>query len=255
VLELEVARDAAHAAGQLLAGLFLQGVQIEHKGDRDLVSVADREAEALIRDRIAAAFPDDLVVGEEGEDVTRAAAAGRRRWYVDPLDGTTNFLKGRRWWGVAIGFCDADDAMRAAVVHLPCWDETFAAARGGGATCNGAPIRCSRVTRLRDALVTSGFSGTDGGNNVDRWGRVLREALAVRANGAIAPDLCAVARGTSDGLWTLRAGPWDVAAGMLIAAEAGAAVTDLEGTPVAGPVQALIVAAPGIADALRDLIR
>lgn len=252
--ELQVALAGAHAAGGLLLELFHAGVETEEKGDRDLVSVADRDAERLVREHIAAVFPNDLVVGEEGEVVSRADAAGRRRWYVDPLDGTTNFLKGRRWWGVSIGFCDADDRMRAGVVHLPCWDETYAAEHGAGATRNGEPVRCSSVATLREALVTTGFPGATGTANVPAWERAMRRALSVRATGALAPDLCAVASGRSDGVWALRPGPWDIAAGMLVASEAGATVTDLDGAPASAPPPTLLAAAPGVHAELLALV-
>jgi myo-inositol-1(or 4)-monophosphatase len=252
--ELQVAAEAAQAAGSLLLLHWRRGVQAEEKSKGDLVSVADRESQALLRDRISAAFPDDLFVGEEGEPVDEEAVRGRRRWYVDPLDGTNNFVKGRRWWGVSIGFCDADDRVTAGVIRMPCWEETFAAALGGGATRNGAPVRCSPVTNLREAWVTTGFPGATGRDNLPPVERVLTHALDVRVMGALAPDLCAVACGRSDGAWSLRPEPWDIAAGMLIAAEAGAAVTDLDGAEASVTGNGLLAAAPGIQPKLRRLI-
>ena len=254
--ELRVAEDAARAAGGLLLGHYQRGVDAEEKSKGDLVSVADLESQALIRDRIAAEFPADLFIGEEGEGVDEAAARGRRRWYVDPLDGTNNFVKGRRWWGVSIGFCDADDQVVAGVVHVPCWGETFAAGLGMGATRNGQTIRCSTVSELREACVTTGFPGPGptGEFNLSAIARVLEWVLDVRAMGAMAPDLCAVACGRADGAWSLRPESWDIAAGMLIAAEAGATVTDLEGQPPNFSGKGLLAATPGIHAELRALI-
>lgn len=252
--ELAVAREAAAAASELLLGYFDKGVEAEAKGDRDLVSVADRDAEAVVRRVIAETFPDDLVVGEEGAEVSAAAAAGRRRWYVDPLDGTTNFLKGRRMWGVSIGFCGPDDRVHVGVVTVPRQGETYAAVRGRGATLDGRPLQVSATSEVRDALFTTG-SHVDPQAQLPAWARVMDAALSLRVTGALAPDLCGVAAGESDGLWAVDPGPWDIAAGIVIAAEAGAVVTDLAGAPVGAPhVDGVVVAPPALhADLLRLL--
>ncbi|HEY8341275.1 MAG TPA: inositol monophosphatase [Egibacteraceae bacterium] len=250
--ELAVAREAAAAASELLLRYFDKGVEVEAKGDRDLVSVADRDAEAVVRRVIAASFPDDLVVGEEGAAVSAADAAGRRRWYVDPLDGTTNFVKGRRMWGVSIGFCGPDDRVHVGVVTVPRQGETYTAVRGHGAARDGRPLRVSTTSAVRDALFTTGSHG-DPRAFLPAWGRVMEQALSLRVTGALAPDLCELAAGESDGLWALEPGPWDVAAGTLIAAEAGAVVTDLAGTPLRAPHVDGVVAAPPTLHA--DLLR
>jgi fructose-1,6-bisphosphatase/inositol monophosphatase family enzyme len=117
--ELSVAVRAGEAAGALLLGHHAAGVLAEWKGAGDPVTVADREAEAVVRVHLQAAFPDDIIVGEEGAQLAEARVRGRRRWYVDPLDGTANFVKRRRRWAVSIGFCGSDDRMAAAAVLAP----------------------------------------------------------------------------------------------------------------------------------------
>ncbi len=159
--ELRVAVEAALRAGRLLLEHFRVGVTAEWKGDRDPVTDADREAEAVIRARIAADFPDDLVVGEEGVALAEEDVRGRRRWYVDPLDGTTNFLKRRRRWAVSVAFCDDDDRMLVGVVHLPVYGETFSAVDGHGARCGDQPIAVTTTADLNEALVEIGALGAD----------------------------------------------------------------------------------------------
>lgn len=257
--ELDIALAAAHAAGALALEYRAQGVDAEWKGVGDLVTAADRAAEDLIREHIAATFPGDMIVGEEGLLVPEHDVSGRRRWYVDPIDGTTNYLKGRHWWAVSIGFCDTDDTLAAGVVHLPVLEETYAAARGNGATRNDEPIHASAVTDLSEALCTSGFPGAVSyaqvsSRNIEVWEAVMHRALSLRAMGAIAPDFCAVADGRADAAWTLGVERWDIAAGTIIAHEAGAVITDLEGAALSGPGRQALVAAPGIHAALLDLI-
>lgn len=257
--ELAVAVAAAREAGNLALAYRERGLRAEYKGVRDVVTAADHASQELIFRRIAEAFPDDGVVGEEGTPPEEDDVRGTRRWYVDPVDGTTNFLKGRHWWGVSIGFCDVDDRLVAGAVHLPSLGEMYAAHEGGGATRNGAPIRCSDVTDMGAALCTSGFPGAasfarTSARNLGAWRLVMGQALSLRATGAIAPDWCAVACGQSDASWTLRVGRWDIAAGIVIAREAGARVTDLDGRPIDGPSSVGVAAAPGIHGRLLELV-
>ena len=257
--ELDVALEAARNGGRIALEHAARGVRAEWKGAGDLVTAADRAVQEAISSGISAAFPSDIIVGEEGDPPPEEAVRGARRWYVDPIDGTSNYLKGRRWWGVSIAYCDADDRIAAGVVHLPALGETFAGARGAGATRNGEPIRCSPVVDLAEALCCSGFPGAESmraasEHNLGPWGRVMRRALSMRATGAVAPDWCAVAAGLADGSWTLGGGRWDLAAGTIIAREAGATVTDLDGIALYGPGTAGIVATPGIHAELLALV-
>ncbi len=248
--EIEVAVAAARAAGALLREHFARGVAPEHKGPGDLVTVADREAEALVRAHLRDAFGDDLVVGEEGPPLEEADVAGRRRWYVDPLDGTTNFVKGQPRWAVAVGFCDAGDRMAASAVCVPLAGETFAAVRGEGATRDGAPIAAADVGP-QDALALFGpLTGITAA-----VGAIAPRVLSVRVTGSTVADLVDLACGRGDLYLGTGQGRWDLAAGTLIAAEAGAVVTDLAGRPVTGPAVEVFAAAPRVHAALLPPLR
>lgn len=253
--ELAVAVAAVEAAGALLSAHFARGVHAEWKGDRDPVTAADREAEELIRAHIAAAFPHDLVVGEEGAVLHEAEVVGRRRWYVDPLDGTTNFLKGRRRWASSVGFCDAGDTMRAGAVRLPLWDETYTGLAGGGAACNGVTTQATSTTDVREALVLIGALGLD--REVERRGIALlgARALSVRVTGSTVADLVDLAAGRADAFWATSPGRWDLAAGVLIASEAGVTATDVAGDPVVATAPTVLAATAGVHADLLAMVR
>jgi myo-inositol-1(or 4)-monophosphatase len=216
----------------------------------DMVTEMDRAAEARIVEGLLGARPDDGMLGEEGTD--RPGTSGVR-WIVDPLDGTTNYLFGLPGFGVSIA-AEHEGQVVAGVVLDVVRDELFAATLGGGATRNGAPIRASAATVLPLALIATGFSYD--AERRRRQAEVLVEVLPrirdIRRFGAAAVDLCSVACGRVDGYWEKGLAVWDLAAGGLIATEAGAVVTDFDGSPaLAG---AVVAAAPGIAEALRELV-
>jgi myo-inositol-1(or 4)-monophosphatase len=247
-----LAEAVARDAGALLRDQ-LDRVRLEvgtKSSATDMVTEMDRAAEERIVAGLLGARPDDGIVGEEGTD--RPGTSGVR-WVVDPLDGTTNYLYGLPGFGVSIA-AEVDGAVVAGVVLDVVRDELFSATLGGGATRDGAPIAPSAVTALPVALVATGFA-----YDAERRGRqaaVLVEVLPrirdIRRFGAAAVDLCSVACGRVDAYYEKGLAPWDLAAGGLIAAEAGAVVTDFwGGPPVAG---AVVAAAPGIADALRALV-
>ena len=191
--------------------------------------------------------PDDGLLAEEGSS---SAGASGRRWVVDPLDGTTNFLYGLPEWAISVALEDPDGLL-VGVVHAPVTDETFVATRGGGATLNGAEIAVSGCYELEMALIATGFS-YDSGQRSDQ-ARLLAELLPrvrdVRRAGAAALDLCAVACGRVDGYYERNLGAWDWAAGSLVAAEAGAAVTPLRGEPTG-----LLATSPGLHDRLYEIL-
>jgi myo-inositol-1(or 4)-monophosphatase len=216
----------------------------------DMVTEMDRAAEAHIVTGLLGARPDDGLLGEEGTD--RSGTSGVR-WIVDPLDGTTNYLYALPGYAVSIA-AEVDGQVVAGVVLDVERDELFSATLGAGATRNGTPIHASPITALPLALVATGFSYD--AERRRRQARVLVEVLPrirdVRRFGAAAVDLCSVACGRVDGYWEKGLQPWDLAAGALIAAEAGAVVTDLDGgRPVTDSV---VAAAPGIAGELRALV-
>lgn len=252
--ELEVARRAVVAAGELLQDHFRRGVRADWKGDRDPVTEADLAAEALIREHLAVAFGDDVVVGEEGADVAEERVRGRRRWYVDPLDGTANFLKRRPRWASSIGFCDADDRLTAAAVATPTTGEVFTATRGGGAWCNDLPVRAADTTDPVEAMTAVGVLDVDLPlDDPVALICVCRGTLSLRVTGSTVSDLCDVAAGRLDGFWSAGAKRWDLAAGILLCREAGATVTESDGSAIADPGSSVLAAAPSVHPALLRL--
>ncbi len=230
VLEFErVAHAAAARAGALLRARHRERHLVSSKSSEvDLVTAVDREAERLILDHLLAAFPDHGVVAEESP-----ARPGREpyTWYVDPLDGTTNFAHGYPQFAVSIALA-RDGELVLGLVHDPMREETFTALRGGGARLNGAPITVSETDELGRALLATGFP-PDRRLRAAFYLTFVRLALergqCVRRAGAASLDLCYVACGRLDGFWEWKLHPWDLAAGRLIVEEAGGRVTDFEG--------------------------
>lgn len=230
--ELAVATQAAHDAGALLLEWRGKVSGLRYKGSVDLVTDADIASERLIADRIAAAFPEDQLLAEEGTAAGQGANHGRR-WIVDPLDGTTNFAHGYPLYAVSIAL-EVDGVVQVGVVYVPTLDEMFAAVRGQGATLNGEPAMVSETEEIIQSMVCTGFAYDPlvRPRNLAPWARFVAEAQAVRRDGAAALDLCYVACGRYDGFWEAELSPWDVAAGSLIVAEAGGTITGYQGQPV-----------------------
>lgn len=231
----EVEAVARRAGDRLMALRALPGeLHLEFKGRRDLVTRADREAERIVVGWLRERFPDHGVFAEEGV-LTPAGRPDREAewvWYVDPLDGTTNFVHGIPCFSVAIGLVRSGVPWLA-VVHVPPLEETYTAVRGHGAFRNGKPITVSRTTDLRDALLATGFSyhrnepGVE--DNSARLARALPACRDLRRIGSAQLDLCWTAAGVFDGFWELHLQPFDVAAGALVVTEAEGRVTDLCG--------------------------
>ncbi len=250
---LELATDLALRAGAAVAGMRSGVVSsaATKSSPTDPVTEADRAAESAIVAGIAEARPDDAIVGEEGTD--RAGSSGVV-WYVDPIDGTVNYLYGIPAYAVSIAV-GLGRSMVAGVVLNPATDELFAASVGAGATRNGLPISVSDRTDLAAALVATGF-----GYQADRR-RAQADVLSallptirdIRRFGSAALDLCAVASGRVDAYYEAGLNVWDYAAGWLIAAEAGATCDDGRGGP---PSERFLVAAgPGIHHQLGERLR
>jgi myo-inositol-1(or 4)-monophosphatase len=226
----------AEEAGARLREFFAHGVETEYKGGVDLVTVADRTSEKLIRERLAAAFPEHGIYGEEG---TRDRLGGEFRWYVDPLDGTTNFAHGFPQFCVSLGLEQRDAALRpeedgrlvAAVIYDPIRDELFAAERGRGARLNGRPMRVSRTPELAEALIATGFPSRKRhqDTNIHFYHEFTLRSHGVRRAGSAALDLAYVAAGRLEAFWEFNLNPWDTAAGILLVEEAGGRVTDFSG--------------------------
>jgi myo-inositol-1(or 4)-monophosphatase len=250
-LRLLAESTAREAGALLLTGLHQARTEVSTKSTAtDMVSEMDRASEALIVKRLLDARPADGMVGEEGTE--RAGTSGVR-WIVDPLDGTTNYLYGLAGFGVSIA-AEQDGTVVAGVVLDVVHDELFAASRGGGATLDGTPIIASSAMDLPRALIATGFS-----YSAERRARqaaalveVLPHVRDIRRFGAAAVDLCAVACGRVDGYFERGLAQWDLAAGGLIASEAGASVTDLRGGPPRP--DSVLACAPGIAADLLDLL-
>ncbi len=219
----------AREAGSLLMSYFDRHIKIEYKGDADLVTVADRRSEALILDKIRAQFPTHDVMGEEG---TRIESGSDYKWYVDPLDGTTNFAHGFPVFCVSLGV-QFRGRSAAGVIYDPTRDEMFSAEAGSGATLNGKTIRVSTTSRLADCLIGTGFPShkRHKNPNIHFYHQITLRSHGVRRAGSAALDLCNVACGRFDGFWEFNLNPWDTAAGVVIAEEAGARITDFAGGP------------------------
>ena len=220
----------AREAGALLMSYFDRHIKIEYKGDVDLVTAADRASEKLIAERLHARWPQHGIVGEEG---TRTDTSAEFRWYVDPLDGTTNFAHGYPVFCVSIALARRDDEIEVGVLYDPTRNELFAAERGRGATLNGKPIRVSKTTRLAESILGTGFPShkRHKNPNIYFYQQITLRSHGVRRAGSAALDLANVAAGRYDGFWEFNLNPWDTAAGVLIVREAGGKVTRFDGTP------------------------
>lgn len=228
----------AREAGARLKEFFAQGVKTEYKGDVDLVTVADRTVEKLIRERLAEAFPEHGIYGEEG---TRDRLEGEFRWYVDPLDGTTNFAHGFPHFCVSMGLeqrpaglkPDQDGTLVAAVIYDPLLDELFTAERGRGAWLNDSPMRVSRTADLGESLIATGFPSRKRHDNpnIHFYQEFTLRSHGVRRAGSAALDLAYVAAGRFEAFWEFNLNPWDTAAGLLLVEEAGGRITNFAGGP------------------------
>jgi myo-inositol-1(or 4)-monophosphatase len=226
--ELETAFAAAADAAALIAGRA-GADRVREKGRADLVTEVDEAAERAIVARLHARFPGDRIVAEE---TSAAAVTSGRRWIVDPIDGTTNFVHGHPFACVSIAFAD-DGGPAVGVIHAPLLGEVFHAVRGGGAFVNGAPIHVSGVDSPARSLLATGFPFKTGKGDLDAYMRLVADAIRathdVRRAGSAALDMAFVAAGRVDGYFEIGLSPWDVAAGIVLVTEAGGRVTGWPG--------------------------
>jgi myo-inositol-1(or 4)-monophosphatase len=226
----------AREAGARLREFFIQGVETEYKGDADLVTIADRTSEKLIRERLGAAFPEHGIYGEEG---TRDRLDGEFRWYVDPLDGTTNFAHGFPQFCVSMGLEQRpaglqpgeDGTLVAGIIYDPMRDEMYTTERGRGALLNGKPIHVSTAPELRVSLIATGFPSRKRHEtpNAHFYHEFTLRSHGARRMGSAALDLAYLAAARLDGFWEFNLNPWDTSAGILLVEEAGGRVTDFAG--------------------------
>jgi len=227
---LEISAEIAREAGALLAKFFERRIGYELKGEYDLVTEADRASEQLVIDRLRAHFPTHSIVAEEGGG---HAGTSDYCWYVDPLDGTTNFAHGFPMYNVTMALEQAGQLV-AGVIFDPERNEMFSSERGSGAYLNNRRIRVSRVSRVEDALVATGFPSKKRHQdiNVHFYYQLAMITHGVRRAGSAALDLAYVASGRLDGFWEFGLNPWDMAAGVLLIQEAGGQCSDMQGGPV-----------------------
>lgn len=251
VNDLDLARSAADAGAEIVRDWAGRLDTAEFKGAVDPVTTADRESEEAILAMITRHRPDDAIVAEEG--AARPGTSGRR-WLIDPLDGTVNFVHGFPQVSVSIALQD-DDGGLVAVIRDVHRDEEFVASRGDGATLDGTPMRVSGRTEIGEALIATGFAydrrerGPEYGRIV---GEMLRSVRGIRRGGSAALDLAWVACGRLDGYWETRLGPWDVAAGLLLVTEAGGTATSIEGGPASH--ESVVASNPGLHPSLRAAV-
>lgn len=243
--------DTAVTAARVAAEFVQQksrdrgSLDIREKQAADFVSEVDTGAEVRIREVLDKAFPGAVVVGEELSPA--AATAGETVFVVDPLDGTTNFLHGFPAYSVSIGAMSEGEVVAGVVLNIP--DGTlYSATLGGGASCDGTPIRVSTVDSPRRALIGTGFPFKNlefVETYMSQFERLTRAQSGIRRAGSAALDLAWVAAGTFDAFWEMRLAPWDIAAGLLLVREAGGRVTDLAGVDIV-PASTPVVASNGV---------
>jgi myo-inositol-1(or 4)-monophosphatase len=226
---LESAVEIAHEAGSLLQYYFERHVRFELKGAFDLITEADRASEKLIVERIKALFPAHAIVAEEGGG---HESGSEYRWYVDPLDGTTNFAHGYPVYNVTLAVEKAGERI-AGVIFDPTRNEMFVCEKGSGAFLNGRRIRVSAAGKLDEALFSTGFPSRRRhlSVNIHFYHQLAMATHGVRRGGAAALDLAYVACGRLDGFWEFGLSPWDMAAGQLLVEEAGGICRDMNGFP------------------------
>jgi myo-inositol-1(or 4)-monophosphatase len=254
---LHAAQTAAGAAAELhRRSRPLDPSAWVEKGHSDWVSEVDLAAEKVVVAELRGAFPDHAIAAEESDWGGPTPEQAEVTWYIDPLDGTTNYLHGYPYHAVSVAAVDSEGPAVGVVIDTGHW-ETFTARRGEGAEKDGHPISVSRVAELKHALIGTGFpfKKTD---LLDRYlsqfGAILTRTSGVRRTGSAAIDLCDLACGRLDGFWELHLAPWDVAAGVLIMREAGGVITDLSGSADVVKHGAFVAGNTQIYTALREVI-
>lgn len=243
-LALKTARQAAFAAGEVIRSRSGTAFRVDRKGAADLVTEVDLAAEKVIISLIAAAFPDHRIAAEESG---RKDGDSRYIWWIDPIDGTTNFVHGYPFYSVSIAL-EYQGVMVAGVVYDPVAEEMFEALRSGGARLNGREIAVSEVPDLDNALLATGFPYERGDRQraLEIASGFLPRIQGLRRDGSAALDLAYVAAGRLDGFWEQSLKPWDIAAGLLLVEEAGGRVSDFSGKKIELQRGEIVASGPGI---------
>ncbi len=247
--ELDVAGRTVLEAAEVALKYFAQGVPVEEKPNRTPVTIADRECEAIIRRLLVENFPEDAILGEEG---TSKASSSGRRWLIDPIDGTRDFVRGTSFWSVQLAL-EVNGQVVLGIIHLPCMKETLEATLGGGCYWNGSRIHASALSRLDKAIVTlSGFPAIWQSWPAEAIRYLTESCWTVRGYSACY-DVAMVARGKVD-IWLSGGGwEWDYAPGRIIARECGAKFLNRDGGDRIDARHCLICA-PGLEAGLRQIL-
>jgi myo-inositol-1(or 4)-monophosphatase len=262
--ELQAAREASRQACELLKRHFDasgggegSGVAIQKKSDHSWVSEVDRKSEEIIKTVLSNSFPNDPIMGEEQGLQSSGGDSGGRLWVVDPLDGTTNYLRGFPFFATSIAL-SIDGLPVVGLVEAPALGWRFEAVQGAGAFLNGRPIHVSATQSLEDSLLATGFFFTnfpvlDEGISIFR--NLVPKTAGIRRAGAAALDLCLVAKGVFDGFWEKGIKAWDLAAGAIIVQEAGGVVTKYDGSKMFIDSGEIFAVTPGLEKLLRENIK
>ena len=227
---VSVAVEIVKEAGAIVEHYYGRRPEIEYKGKSDLVTAADRASEKLVVEKLRARFPNHGIIGEEGSNLDIDADYC---WYIDPVDGTTNFAHGYPLFNVSLGLAYKGEVITG-VVYDPIHKECFAAERGSGAYLNNRKIQVSSTLGIEQGLFATGFPSArrpEISLNLYFFHQVSMLTHGTRRAGSAALDLCFVACGRLDGFWEFGLSAWDTAAGILMVTEAGGTVSDMRGSP------------------------
>ena len=264
-LLLELAIEASHLGGAILKNYFgkVDSSTIKSKSSGDWVSEADHASESAIIKFLAEKMPDHAVLTEEA-GIIQTSKNSEYRWIIDPLDGTTNFLRGLPIWAVSVALerrFDPNEKWGRIVIgaiHIPMLNETFWASIGQGSYRNGEPINVGRAKSFQESLLATGFpfrARELAGRYLELFGDILPRCTDIRRAGAAAVDLCYTAAGIFDGFWELDLSPWDIAAGSLIISEAGGSVGNFQGGNDFMTTGDIVAGHPAIYDQLVGIVR
>ncbi|MGR8980481.1 MAG: inositol monophosphatase family protein [Gammaproteobacteria bacterium] len=237
---LDALEQVVREAGSIALDYFknLNHLEVGKKSARDFVTEADVAVEAFLKKTLTELYPRYGFWGEEsGQSANQSS-----RWIVDPIDGTHSFSKGQYYWAVSVAL-EIDNELILGVVYAPVLNDLYSAEKGKGARKNGEPIAVSKETLLADAMVCTGFACLRNylaDNNLERFARIAQNTTGQRRFGSAALDLCLAAEGQVDAFWEQELNLYDIAAGVLIAKEAGATVTDFKGREGIFPKQILV---------------